>query len=71
MAGSHEQFKAPARKTQSLKGLPHAVALILRSIRSTRVSRFLLRFSNSRTFLSSSAERSSSFSETSATVNAS
>ena len=46
----------------------YELALILLSIRSTRLSRSLLRFSNSRSFLSSSAERSSSFSVTSATV---
>src|SRR5688572_20991617 len=37
----------------------YELALILRSICSMRVSRFLLRFSYSRTFLSSSAERPS------------
>jgi hypothetical protein len=51
------------------KGSCYELALILRSICSMRVSRFLLRFSYSRTFLSSSAERPSSLLEISSTVN--
>ena len=51
------------------KGSCYELALILRSICSMRVSRFLLRFSYSRTFLSSSAERPSILLEISSTVN--
>ena len=49
----------------------YELALILRSICSMRVSRFLFRFSYSRTFLSSSVERPFSLLEISSTVNSS
>lgn len=49
----------------------YEVALILRSICPTRVSRSLFRFSYSRTFFSSAAESRSILSETSPTVNSS
>jgi hypothetical protein len=49
----------------------YELALILRSICSMRVSRFLLRFSYSRTFLRSSEERPPSLLEISSTVNSS
>jgi hypothetical protein len=55
----------------SLTSLRYELALILLSMRSTKLSRSLVRFSNSRSLLSSSAVRSSSFSVISATVNVS
>lgn len=69
---SRRQGKGPGWASRplahSLEERPYELAFILRSICSTSVSRSLLRFSYSRTFLSSSAERSSSFLATSATV---
>ena len=70
---SHGHKEGPERESRPLRLLcegscPYELALILLSIRSTRLSRSLLRFSNSRSFLSSSVERSPSFSVISATV---
>ena len=63
------EAEAPALDVTPEKGSRYELlALILRSICSTRVSRSLFCFSNSRTFLSCSAERPSSLSEISATV---
>jgi len=59
----------PLRSIRS--GSPYEAAFILRSMASMTVSRLLLRFSYSRTFLSWSTVRASSRSETSPTLSSS
>jgi len=62
---------APALSATFEKDAPYELALILRSICSIRVSRFLFCFSYSRTLRSCSVERPSSLLEISATDNSS